>query len=163
MKNYNCIMVALILFIATTIHASDKNDWPSGGAMHTGLIFNDKKEEIMDKLRKKHLELVELISIKKGQYLVDPSLVKAVQEQQLAWEEYMVKECELIGSLNQGASSWQSAAAGRCQYNLTMQRYKRTRDAVNCIERIAPEDRWYYMQSCIYQTAPLAIPLKNDS
>ncbi len=161
MKNYICTTMVLISLIATTIHAADKKEWPSGGAMHTGLSFNAQKMSMMDKLKKKHSELVELTSIKEGQYLVHPRLVKAVQEQQLAWEEYMTKECELIGSLNGGASTWQSVAASRCENNLTMQRYKRTRDAVSCIKRIAPEDRWYYMQNCIYQTAPLAIPLER--
>lgn len=139
--------------------------WPEGSAMHTGLTLRKEEQDMMKKVQVKHEELIALISIKKEingkEYLADERLVKAVKAQQAVWEDYKYKECELIGALSGGASTWKSARSVNCALNLTTQRYKRLRDAVNCVKKIPLKNRQYNLQNCLFQIAPLAVPLEK--
>lgn len=133
--------------------------------MNTSLLMRESEEELRKQLEDSHKDLVELISTKEimngVEYLEDQRLVEAVQAQQKSWKQFKHSECELIGSLSVAASTWQSARVVECEVNLTSQRLKRTRDAVRCVKKIAPQDRRYDQQSCLYQLAPLAVPLEK--
>lgn len=163
------LLSALMLFtapyvVAADVECSDRPEcWPEGSAMHTGLLRRQAEDKLRKQLQQRHDELVALISTKQvvngAEYLEDQRLVEAVQAQQKAWQQFKDSECELIGSLSSGASTWQSARAVECEMNLTSQRLKRMQYAVRCIQRIAPEERRFNQQTCLYQLAPLAVPL----
>ena len=134
--------------------------------MHTGLLRRQAEENLRKQLQQTHKELVKLISTKKiengVEYLEDQRLVEAIQAQQKSWDQFKNSECELIGSLSPGAmSTWQSAKSVECEVNLTSQRLNRMRNALRCVKRIAPDDRRFNQQSCLYQLAPLAVPLEK--
>lgn len=140
--------------------------WPEGSAMHTALILSKQEQDMQEKTQSKHEELIEIISIKKEnngkKYLVDNRLVNAVTAQHKGWEDFKDNECELIGALSGGAgNSWKSVRTVRCSLNLLTQRYKRLRDAVNCVDKIPLKSRQYDLQKCLYQIAPLAVPLEK--
>jgi len=165
-KRNNCINSECLIFeYKTRILELRSNCWPDASAMHVGLILRKKELIMTNKLQMKHKELIALISIKKEingkEYLAEQRLVEAVKAQQTAWEDYKDKECELIGVLSGGTSTWQSTRSVTCELNLTAQRYKRLRDAVNCVKRIPLKNRQYDMQKCLYQIAPLAVPLEK--
>ena len=96
-----------------------------------------------------------------AEYLEDQRLVEAIQAQHKAWNQFKDSECELIGSLSTGASTWQSARAVECEMNLTSQRLKRTQHAIRCVKKIPAEERRFNRQTCLYQLAPLAVPLEK--
>lgn len=133
--------------------------------MHTGLLRRQSEITLSEQLEHKHKELVSLISIKEivnnKEYLEDERLVRAVQAQHKSWHQFKDNECELIGALSGGASTWQSARAIECEENLTQQRLKRTQHAIRCVKKIAAENRRFNQQTCLYQLAPLAVPLEK--
>lgn len=133
--------------------------------MNIGLQRRALEENLRQQLQQRHGELVELISTKHKvggvEYLEDQRLVEAVTAQQKAWNEYKKHECELIGTLSGGMSTWQSARVVECEVNLTSQRLRRMQDAVRCINKIAAELRLSERQRCLYQIAPLAVPLER--
>lgn len=152
--------------VAADVECTDRPEcWPEGSAMHTGLLRRQAEDMYSKQLQQRHEELVTLISTKQvengTEYLKDQRLVEAVQAQQKAWQQYKDSECELIGSLSLSASSWQSARAVECAMNLTSQRLKRMQHSIRCIQRIAPEERSFNQQACLYQLAPLAVPLEK--
>jgi uncharacterized protein YecT (DUF1311 family) len=137
--------------------------WPEGSAMHTGLLRRAAEERLRTDLQQAHKKLVALISTKASrngvEYFDDQRLVEAIERQQKSWEQFKDAECELIGSLSTAASTWQSAKSVECEVNLTSQRLKRMRHAVGCVRKIAPEQRKVEQLTCLYQLAPLAVPL----
>lgn len=133
--------------------------WPEGGAMHTILTFEKKSKIVMKKVQKKHKELVSLISTK--EYLADKRLIDAMAKQQIAWENYIPKECELIGLLSDGANIWQSADSVGCRLDLVEERYKKLENVTDCIKKIALKDRQYNFKNCLFQVAPLALPFNK--
>ncbi len=139
--------------------------WPEGSAMHTGLLRRAAEEKLRTELQQGHHELVALVStktIRNGvEYLDDQRLVEAIERQQKSWEQFKNAECELIGSLSTAASTWQSAKSVECELNLTSQRLKRLRDAATCVRKIPLERRQFEQQTCLYQLAPLAVPLEK--
>lgn len=152
--------------VAADVECSDRPEcWPVGSAMHTGLLRRQAEDMLRTQLQQRQEELVALISTKRvengTEYLENQRLVDAVQAQHKAWHQFKGSECELIGALSGGMSTWQSARAVECEINLTSQRLKRTRHAIQCVKRIAPEIRQFDMQTCLYQLAPLAVPLEK--
>jgi uncharacterized protein YecT (DUF1311 family) len=134
--------------------------------MHTGLLKRQEEKALREQLQKRHKELVTLISTKYVEngveYFPDERLVKAIQDQQNAWSQFKDSECELIGTLSAGIySPWQSTYAVQCEVNLTRQRLKRTKHAIRCVKKIPPENRWFAQNTCLYQLAPLAVPLEK--
>jgi uncharacterized protein YecT (DUF1311 family) len=117
--------------------------------MHTGLLRRQIEDKLQKQLQQRHEELD------------DQRLVEAVQAQHKSWHEFKNHECDLIGALSGGMSTWQSARAVECEMNLTSQRLKRMQHAIRCVKRIAPEDRQFNQQACLYQLAPLAVPLEK--
>jgi uncharacterized protein YecT (DUF1311 family) len=170
-KNMRLLLSILLLTstyyaLAADIECSDRPEcWPEGSAMHTALQRRQSENTLSEQLEHKHKELVALISTKEivndKEYLEDERLVRAVQAQHKAWQQFKDSECELVGALSGGASTWQSARAIECEENLTSQRLKRTRHAIRCVKRIAPENRRFDQQTCLYQLAPLAVPLER--
>lgn len=152
--------------VAADVECTERPEcWPEGSAMHTGLLRRQIEDKLQKQLQQRHEELVALISTKHvnngTEYLDDRRLVEAVQAQHKSWHEFKNHECELIGALSGGMSTWQSARAVECEMNLTSQRLKRTQHAIRCVKRIAPEERRFNQQSCLYQLAPLAVPLEK--
>jgi uncharacterized protein YecT (DUF1311 family) len=160
------LLISTSYAIAADIECSDRPEcWPEGSAMHTGLLRRKSEDKLRKQLQQRHEELVALISTKHVQngteYLDDQRLVETVQAQHKAWHQFKDSECELIGALSGGASTWQSARAVECEMNLTTQRLKRTQHAIRCVKKIPPEDRQFNQQTCLYQLAPLAVPLEK--
>lgn len=157
------LIVAIIIF---AVNCYAEEEWPEGSAMAVGNAQVAKEEILNKRLAQNFKELINLISTKHvelngDENLEDPRLVESMKAQQKAWEDYKVKECELIGALNNGASVWQSTKAVTCEVNLSNQRLKRVINANRCIKKITPEDRKSNQQSCLYQLAPLAVPNKK--
>ncbi len=168
----NLLLPALMLTtacfaVAADGECSDRPEcWPEGGAVHTSLLRRQTEDKLSRQLQQRHNEIIALISTKHvgidgTEYLDDERLVSAVQSQQKAWNLFKSSECELIGALSAGASPWQSARAVECEMNLTSQRLKRLQHAIRCVKNIAPEDRSFIQQRCLYQLAPLAVPLEK--
>ena len=155
----------LFFWVSFSVFASTDNEWPEGSAMAVGLSHGASLESTIKSLKKTHVELLHLLTTKFTYEGVEHDdgdrLIKAVEAQQKSWESYRVNECELIGVLGGGASPWQSTRAIECEQNLATQRLRRLRAAVKCIKRIAPEERYSGQQQCLYQLAPLAVPLKK--
>ena len=169
-------MRALLLFalmlitaphvVAADVECTDRPEcWPEGSAMHTGLLRRQAEDKLRKQLQQRHEELVALISTKHvengTEYLDDQRLVEAAQAQHKSWHQFKDSECELIGALSGGMSTWQSARAVECEMNLISQRLRRTQHAIRCVKKIAPEDRRFNQQTCLYQLAPLAVPLEK--
>jgi uncharacterized protein YecT (DUF1311 family) len=167
--NMRKILISLFVLPIACLGAEECTDkpecWPEGSAMHTGLLRRAAEEALRTELQQRHNELMALVSTRtteKGvEYLDDQRLVEAVAKQQESWEQFKAAECELIGSLSTAASTWQSAKAVECEVNLASQRLNRLREAINCVKRIAPEKRRFEQQSCLYQLAPLAVPVEH--
>ena len=160
------ILITVPYVVAADVECTDRPEcWPEGSAMHTGLLRRQAEDSLRKELQQRHDELVALISSKHvvngTEYLEDQRLVEAVQAQQKAWQQFKESECELIGSLSTGASTWQSARAVECEMNLTSQRLKRMQHALRCIKKFAPAERRFDQQSCLFQLAPLAVPLEK--
>ena len=166
------LLLSIVLLISTCnavsadVECTDRPEcWPEGSAMHTGLLRRQSEDKLRKQLQQRHEELVALLStthVQNGtEYLDDQRLVEAVQAQHKSWQQFKSSECEFIGALSGGMSTWQSARAVECEMNLTSQRLKRTRHAIRCIKKIAPEDRRFNQQACLYQLAPLAVPLEK--
>jgi uncharacterized protein YecT (DUF1311 family) len=163
------ILAFLFLLPAACLGADECSDkpecWPEGSAMRTGLLRRAVETDLRSQLQQSFEELVTLLSTKKIEngieYLEDQRLVEAFQAQHKMWNQFKDAECELIGSLSGGASTWQSARAVQCESNLTDQRLTRMRHAIGCINRILPEKRRFSRQACLYQLAPLAVPLEK--
>ena len=160
------LLIGIPLAVAADAECTDRPDcWPEGSAMHIGLLRRQSEDKLLKQLQQKHEELVALISTKHvengTEYLDDQRLVEAVQAQHQAWRQFKESECDLIGALSQAASTWQSARVVECEMNLTSQRLKRTQHAIRCVKKIAPEDRRFNQQTCLYQLAPLAVPLER--
>jgi uncharacterized protein YecT (DUF1311 family) len=152
--------------VAADVECTERPEcWPEGSAMHTGLLRRQIEDKLRKQLQQRHEELVALISTKHvnngTEHLDDQRLVEAVQAQHKSWHQFKDNECELIGALSGGMSTWQSARAVECEMNLTSQRLKRMQHAIRCVKRIAPEDRQFNQQACLYQLAPLAVPLEK--
>jgi uncharacterized protein YecT (DUF1311 family) len=136
--------------VAADVECTERPEcWPEGSAMHTGLLRRQIEDKLQKQLQQRHEELD------------DQRLVEAVQAQHKSWHEFKNHECDLIGALSGGMSTWQSARAVECEMNLTSQRLKRMQHAIRCVKRIAPEDRQFNQQACLYQLAPLAVPLEK--
>ena len=160
------LLITTPYVVAADVECTDRPEcWPEGSAMHTGLLRRQAEEKLRTQLQKRHDELVAIISTKQivngTEYLEDQRLVEAVQAQQKAWQQFKDGECELIGSLSTGASTWQSARAVECEMNLTRQRLKRMQHAIRCIQKIEPTERRFNQQTCLFQLAPLAVPLEK--
>lgn len=160
------LLVTTSYVAAADVECSDRPEcWPEGSAMHTGLLRRQAEDALRKQLQQRHEELVTLISTKHVvngvEYLDDQRLVEAIQAQHKAWNQFKDSECALIGSLSTGASTWQSARAVECEMNLTSQRLKRTQHAIRCVMKIPAEERRFNQQTCLYQLAPLAVPLEK--
>jgi hypothetical protein len=146
-------------------YASSDSEWPEGSAMAEGFRHGASLESKIKSLKKSHVELLHLLTTKYTYQGVEhddgDGLIKTVEAQQKAWNSYIKSECELIGVLGGGASAWQGTRSIECEQNLATQRLSRLRAAVRCIKRIAPEKRYSGQQQCLYQLAPLAVPLKK--
>jgi uncharacterized protein YecT (DUF1311 family) len=159
-------LAAIPLTAFAEVECSDRPEcWPEGSSMRTGLLRRAEEEKLGRQLQESYNELVELISTKeivKGvEHLEDYRLVEAVKAQQKSWNQYKTIECELIGSLSTGFSPFQSAKAVECEGNLTSQRLKRMQHAIRCVKRIPPTDRRFNQQGCLFQLAPMAVPLEK--
>jgi hypothetical protein len=90
----------------------------------------------------------------------DELLIEALKTQEVAWKRYLPDECSLVGALTGSGGSWPSTYAVRCEANLMEMRVRRTREAIRCIERMPPAKRRSGQGECLYQLAPLAVPLR---
>ena len=145
MRVLHCLLVLVPLVCFGAEECTDKPEcWPEGSAMRTGLLRRAAETALRSELQQSYQELVDLVSTKTVEngveYLDDQRLVDAIQAQQKAWEQFKGAECET---------------------NLTSQRLKPMRDAITCVKKVAPEARTFERQSCLYQLAPLAVPLER--
>ncbi|WP_168184770.1 lysozyme inhibitor LprI family protein [Oleiagrimonas sp. MCCC 1A03011] len=121
--------------------------------MNTGLIYAQKERTLVAELQDTQRKLFKLV--------VDGRLVHALRVQEKAWSQYKVAECDVIGELSGGGGSWPSTKAVECEMNLTSQRLHRMRDAVRCVRRVSASGIWDEKAQCLYQLAPLAVPLEK--
>lgn len=169
MRSLAFIIISALCVLTAQADAAECTDkpecWPEGSAMHTSGMHRRSELSLSKQLDKQHEKLISLISttttIRNNVYLADERLVEAVKDQQKLWESFLRSECELIGALSGGADQWKTAKAIECEENLTRQRLKRMRHAVRCVERIPSEERLHAQKECIFQLAPMAVPLER--
>ena len=162
MRSLPPVLVVLMLAAATPVSAQERT-WPEGSAMHTGQREVRRREAALAALSWLDRRLVALVAGTEVPGMPgssDGRLVAALKAQQAAWQGYIKDECEVIGALTGAGGSWPSTYAVRCEANLAELRVRRSRAAIRCVERIAPANRWYNQNACLYQLAPLAVPLR---
>ena len=156
-----CLLVLLValplLALANPVDCPDKPEcWPEGSAMQMGLLLNQKQEKAEKQMAAKHAELVGLVVASSSDSTpVDERLIKALKSQQVAWALYRNEECELIGSLTGAGGSWPSTWAAQCVANHTELRLRRIRSAIACIQKIPDDRRFFDLNRCLQQLAPL--------
>ncbi len=128
--------------------------WPDGSAMQQGLLHAERERKAEERLAKMHVQLVELVS-DTGNDQQNERIISALGTQQLAWHKYVAEECELVGALTGAGGTWPSTYARKCSANHTEQRLRRVSSAVQCIKKLAPQDRQFSMSQCLQQLAPL--------
>jgi uncharacterized protein YecT (DUF1311 family) len=161
MIKYFLIVCAWVPPIAASA-ASQENDWPAGSAMQVGGLEVHRRDQAEATLGKLEGQLLQLISTPAGGSSPTPypGLAAALKAQQLAWRRYVPAECEFSGALTGAFGSWPSTYAVRCEANLMENRVRRTRAAIHCIKAITPEARWPEQNRCLFQLAPLTVPLR---
>lgn len=124
--------------------------------MHTGLLLVQQQNTAEKLLTSKHEELVKLVSSSSTKEIkVDGRLLAALKTQQAAWLKYRDEECELVGSLTGAGATWPSTYAKKCEVNHADQRLRRVSSAIRCIEKIQNEKRFFELNNCLQQLAPL--------
>lgn len=168
------LLGSLVLILSSANACAEKPDYMKiipecvhgdGGALCNGAIQRYHEQIAKKQLQHQYQQVLALISTTHQDtqgvsYLDDQRLVEAFKAQHKAWPKFMDAECELIGALSDGMSTWQSVRAVECERNLTEQRLKRFKHARACLEKIEPAKRLQEAKSCLYQLAPLAVPLK---
>jgi len=155
------ILAACIAALVAALPAvAQDQEWPEGSAMHVGGLEAKRRDAAVATLAKLHRRLVTLISTATSSVPPDDRLIMAVQAQQVAWNSYVLDECELIGSLTGSGGSWPSTYSVRCHANLLELRIRRTNAAIRCVEKLPAATRQFEQNQCLYQLAPLAVPLR---
>jgi len=104
----------------------------------------------------KHAELVSLVVASLQRFHARRRATdKALKSQQVAWALYRNGECELIGSPTGAGGSWPSTWAAQCVANHTELRLRRIRSAMACIQKIPDDKRFFELNRCLQQLAPL--------
>lgn len=155
------VMLAALILPAVAV-AEDDKVWPEGSAMQVGGLEVARRDRALKALDRAEARLADLV-VRAGKtepLYFDERTAKALRAQQGAWRAYVEKECDLIGTLSGGASPWRSTRAVRCEANLAEQRVARTRAAARCMAKSAA-DQHGEPQACLYQLAPVAVPLRR--
>lgn len=150
-----------VLPIASAAMADDQ--WPEGSAMNVGgkeAARRDAAEAMLSKLEERLLEILSTPDASSPPLPPDTALVASLRNQQAAWRQYVPKECRVVGDLTGAGGSWPSTYAVRCEANLMELRVRRTRAALRCIGAIPEASRRLNQSRCLYQLAPLAVPLR---
>jgi len=154
----------LVLIVVTALAApaarAQEETWPPGSAMHTGALEVKRRDAALTVLEGLHSKVVRLLRDVKSEGGPDTRLIAAIEAHQAAWVRYISDECEVIGSLTGASGSWPSTHAISCEANLAESRVRRTRAAIRCIERVRPDRRRFEANNCLYQLAPIAVPLR---
>ena len=157
------LLTTCALALAAAPATAQEESWPEGSAMHTGGLEVKRRNAasaVLEALNGRLLTLVTEARTQSPPIPPDGRLIKALEAQQAAWKRYVGDECELVGSLSGSGGSWPSAYAVRCEANLAELRVRRTRAAISCIEKMPPATRRLDQNRCLYQLAPLAVPLR---
>jgi uncharacterized protein YecT (DUF1311 family) len=151
----------IAMALAAAPAATEEPQWPEGSAMHTGQLEVARREAALKTLGVYEGRLDAMLSgTASSKVSFDERSLQALKSQRGAWRAYVDAECEMVGALSGGMSPWQSTRAVRCQANLAEQRVRRTASAVRCVSNIPPASRPFDAQRCLYQLAPLAVPLR---
>ena len=156
------LVAIIVLALATPAQASppaQEPRWPEGSANAMGEMWAKQRDDAVAMLKRRDRELLLLLA-KTDPGSPDDRVPQAVKAQQRAWRPYVEVECEMVGALSPAFSPLQSAKAVQCEANLTEQRLRRVTAAIRCIERIPLARRGASQQECLYQLAPMAVPLK---
>jgi hypothetical protein len=152
-RHFHIAAAFLMLTVAAPAPAEDPT-WPPGSAMHTAGLHAERLKEARRTLETLEGRLLALASSP------DDGVAAALTAQQAAWKRYVPQECDLIGALTGSGGSWPTSYNLNCQANLMELRVRRTRAAIDCIERIPAEKRPFLRSACLYQLTPLAVPLR---
>jgi uncharacterized protein YecT (DUF1311 family) len=102
-------------------------DWPSGSAMHTGRLAEEKYADA-----DKRLNVVYRQALDKVNVVPDGSdLRKRLIEAQRAWVAFRDKHCAVEGAYMGGASTWQGAHQISCLARITGTRTQELEEIVN--------------------------------
>jgi hypothetical protein len=116
------------------------------------------------KLKREHSQLLSQIDSRRGigsdKYSFDANFVGIFKSQQTGWDKYIQEECQVIGALSGGDYQWQQVRAATCVKNLIESRLKRIRHAMRCLKKPQAPNTFPEAEPCLYQLAPLAIPLR---
>lgn len=156
------VAMGMAWMVGTHAIAQD-HQWPEGSAMSVGGLENQRLSIASAELAKLDKRLLTLVSeAQQTSPAIPPDelLIKALKVQQAAWRRYLPDECGLIGDLSGAGGSWPSTYAVRCEANLLEMRVRRTRASIRCLEKMTPAKRRLDQGGCLYQLAPLAVPLR---
>ena len=112
--------------------AQSTDDWPEGGAMHTGNIYNLEGNRYKTKISKMMDEIYP--------QLTDDYQVDAVKAQIKAWEQYIDATCNVVGIATGAGGSWPSTYSVKCERSLSYDRYFATKNALKCVNRLSKEE-----------------------
>lgn len=129
--------------------------WPEGSAMRTRMEEAAQADAQQKLLEAENRALIDLVASARGKGL-EPQrrLLTALEEQQAAWHDFMVKSCELTGVLSGAAPSWQSAWAAKCETSQRERRLRQLREAIECIRRLPEDRRLFEQEQCLQRLAP---------
>lgn len=149
-------LAALLLAFAGPSAVAEEAKGSGVGANDVGEIEATRRDNALRMLTRLDAKLLGVVVGGDDRFGLSASL----RAQQKAWSTYMISECELVGMLVDAGSPWQAVRAVRCEANLSEQRVVRVRAAIRCVQRLPEDQRRLEQGTCLYQLAPLAVPLR---
>lgn len=146
----------LLLAFAGSSAIAEEAKGSGVGANDVGEIEVTRRDDALRVLKRLDAQLLGLVVGGDDRF----GLAATLHAQQKAWRTYMVSECELVGMLVDAGSPWQAVRAVRCEANLSEQRVLRARAAIRCVQRLPEDQRPLEQGTCLYQLAPMAVPLR---
>ena len=141
--------IVFVLSFCGTAYSDNRDKWPEGSAIHTGYLFGDQVAYFSKLLEKQEKRLVEALEASKADLGIKYAIEKTID----IWHDYASAECDAFGKLTQAGGSWQSTWSSKCSWRLYERRFKRVRDAANCVKR--NNDSYNYFEAkCLQQMLP---------
>jgi len=128
---------------------------PSGSACAYGVAALEEKAKAVAALERANGDLAMALSDPVYQDPFYGRPIAAVRSLQATWLDYVMRECELVGTSTLAASPWQSAYAVHCEATLIEWRARQVVAAAECLNK-ANKSSMEEFHECIRPLAPLA-------
>ena len=144
------VLVALLLASGTvSAEQHGKKSWPVTSGTYHSIAQYENAEYFRVLMKNRYADLLQALENREH----TARITHALKEQQEAWGEYIQKECALFGQVRGGGDPWRRYASNMCMGIKLEARYKRMRDAKNCVVRGESE---YVTNECLWQLLPLS-------